>query len=142
MPNWCENRVTVSGPFETVAAFYQDHVELCKRDFFHSILPMPEELRGTTKTFGDEVNKELVDKYGADNWYDWANANWGTKWDVDVDSDYYPECDSMTLHFDTAWGPPAGVYKALCEMYPTLSITWFYDEPGMMFAGYLNTEDI
>ena len=39
--------------------------------------------------------------------------------------------------FDTAWGPPVGVIHKLRELYPEVSVTAFYDEPGMEVAGYL-----
>ena len=30
----------------------------------------------------DQTKKNVTRKYGADNWYDWSNKYWGTKWDV------------------------------------------------------------
>ena len=50
---------------------------------------MPEDLRSTVKRCDNATSKWqkensrlLQEKYGADNWYDWSVANWGTKWDV------------------------------------------------------------
>jgi hypothetical protein len=136
MPNWCENRVTISGDELTCKLFIDTHV---KKDFFNTVIPMPEELRNTTADFRTAY-PELIEKYGYNNWYDWANANWGTKWDVDISDQVDQQSDWIQLNFETAWGPPEGVFKALRDMYPTLDITWFYDEPGMGFAGYLNNE--
>lgn len=49
MPNWCANRVTVSGATEDVQAFkkaVKGHVVNNKKPFsFNSIIPMPEELK-------------------------------------------------------------------------------------------------
>ena len=40
---------------------------------------------------------------GFANWYDWASANWGTKWgDYDLSVDKFNE--SVMGHFTTAWG--------------------------------------
>ena len=83
----------------------------------------------------------LREKYGVTNWYDWAEANWGVKWqpnDVFMDSDG----NTITYEFNTAWCPPTAIYHALIEKYPEISknISWFYNEPGMQFAGYLNNE--
>jgi hypothetical protein len=39
--------------------------------------------------------------------------------------------------FNTAWSPPEDIYNALKEKFEGMSISWFYDEPGMEIAGYL-----
>ena len=74
-----------------------------------------------------------------DRWYNWRVQNWGTKWDIsekDIEwSDDHE--DYAQFSFDTAWSPPEGIVSALREKFPELSISWFYDEPGMEFAGYL-----
>ena len=72
-----------------------------------------------------------------DRWYDWRLANWDTKWDAyDVEvTDDAP--DQLEVEFNTAWSPPEAICSAIREQYPDLSVSWFYDEPGMEFAGYL-----
>ena len=75
MPNWCENRVDISGEPEDVKKF----MELVGKKFdFQKIIPMPKELEDTTsqvRTEGEHANmtperqKELLGKYGFDNWY-------------------------------------------------------------------------
>jgi len=162
MPNWCSNRVThlhrevddVNGKFPRLFSF-------------EAIIPMPDELHGVgspvkimteaeIETYKEEhsnsewcINnlpitqersQELYDKYGADNWYDWCIENWTSKWDacdIHLDDD---EPDHLTYKFDTPWGPPESVYYTLKEQHPNVHITWFYDEPGMEFAGYLGDE--
>lgn len=143
MPNWCENRVDISGEPEDVKKF----MELVGEKFeFQKIIPMPKELKDTTssvRTEGEHANmtygrqKKLLDKYGFDNWYDWALSNWGTKWpaqDVELVVNEENYCRFM---FMTAWSPPEGIYRKVKELFPDLSISWFYDEPAMQFAGYL-----
>lgn len=76
---------------------------------------------------------KCVEKYGADNWYDWRIKNWGTKWDA-YDCEGNPS--EGTLVFFTAWNPPYEVVQALCEKYPDSDLDWFYEEPGMNFAGH------
>ena len=72
-----------------------------------------------------------------DRWYDWRLQNWDTKWDcydvVVTDDD--PECTE--IEFNTAWSPPEAICRALREQYPDVSISWFFDEPGAEWAGYL-----
>ena len=73
-----------------------------------------------------------------DRWYNWRNANWGTKWDaysLEIDDCDMPNGFEVT--FETAWSPPEEIHSAICEQYDDLSISWFYDEPGCEFAGYL-----
>ena len=41
------------------------------------------------------------------------------------------------MEFDTAWAPPEEICYRLREMFQDLTISWFYDEPGMQTAGYL-----
>lgn len=127
---------------------------------FEGVLPMPEELKFTTsptrivsekkrqeqleknKTseyksypITKKMQKQLIDKYGYDNWYDWKYDHWGTKWDA-YDC-YISELlkDYFSVSFDTAWSPPFPYYLALSKKYPLLKIEIEYSEPGMDFAG-------
>ena len=74
-----------------------------------------------------------------DRWYHWNISNWGTKWDITADSVDMESYDSeqLEIEFSTAWSPPEPICARLREMFPDLSFSWFYDEPGMEFAGYL-----
>ena len=71
-------------------------------------------------------------------WYDWNIANWDTKWDitggVEVDEQ---DSEQIEINFNTAWSPPEAICRKLKDMFPELSISWFFDEPGMEVAGYL-----
>lgn len=129
MPNWCFNRVTIAGDVESIKKFKDKHLTT---KFFDSVIPMPDSIRNTEKIFGESSS--------TDNWYDWSISNWGTKWDVDVSGQGNDEDQYIYLEFDTAWCPPEGVYLRLRELYPDLSISWFYDEPGMSIAGYLENQ--
>ena len=61
----------------------------------------------------------------------------GTKWEISgVECDHY-EDNAFECEFETAWSPAEGIFNALRDQFPDLSISWFYDEPGMEFAGYL-----
>ena len=144
---------------------YKDTCDKRYREFsFNNIIPMPEELRGTSSPTNvvdtqEEVDKwkeehpkwdamgmgrpitkkehaKLLTKHKFDNWYDWANANWDTKWDA---SEVYFQDDGWMLRyeFDTAWNPPEAICHALRERFPDLNISWFFREDGMEMAGYL-----
>ena len=167
MPNWCSNRVTISGDEEVIKEFRKvmegpDHHGDDSIFSFNRLIPMPVELINTTspptiKATQAEVDdhnstdvavqnrtqavtqdmvEALREKYGACDWYSWANNEWGTKWqpsNIELEA----ETDYLVYHFDTAWGPPEGIWGAIQEQFPKLHITWFYDEPGMEFCGYL-----
>ena len=147
MPNWCYNRVEICGEPEEMDEF-RELVKSKKSAFdFNEIIPMPKELEdsvsGSENSKPDwqkERSKELIEKYGADNWYRWCCDNWGVKWNVTLseEQDVQDEGDYLQYTFDTAWGPPDEIFYALRRKFPDVSISWFYDEPGMQFAGYLN----
>lgn len=137
MPNWCTNRVSVSGESEDVKKL----VALVRGEgaegqfFLNSIIPMPSELEDTKAPTTDGA-APVIDGYT--NWYEWRVNNWGTKWEVG-EVDYYDSDDDgyVQWEFCTAWGPPEGVCEKLRELFPDVSISWFYDEPGCELAGYL-----
>ena len=98
-----------------------------KSSFMSDTLPI-------TQKHSDELNA----KYGCNNWYDWANNNWGVKWDCgDVDMEVYEDDLYIVYIFDTPWGPPENIYDVLTEKFPNIGLQWFWDEPGMEMAGYL-----
>ena len=80
---------------------------------------------------------EFPDGKNDDRWYHWNISNWGTKWDAcNVEIEYADE-SQIEIEFDTAWSPPEPICERLREMFQDVSISWFYDEPGMELAGYL-----
>jgi hypothetical protein len=138
MPNWCHNNMTVSGKPDEVSRFVahakgrgiNEGLELD----FNQFIPMPDELRFTEASFGgtDEQKQEREKRYaenkakhGYDNWYDWANEEWGTKWNAHtVDDTCFQTLNNgdmcATFLFETAWSPPMPVYHKMSEMFPTL----------------------
>jgi hypothetical protein len=144
MPNWCENRVAISGEPNEIKAFREAAFKDGKFQF-KNLIPMPGELDITSGSLGKgtvaqaelEIKQEQnIQKHGYKNWYDWSNSIWGTKWDIEAE-DMSDDNEFITLQFDTAWSPPEGVYEYIKANFPSLDVSWFYDEPGMEFAGYL-----
>ena len=150
MPNWCHNRVSFQSENE------QDINKLDKiftsENVFNQILPSPDwkntpndkgelpQLREMKDTEGRVIHTtyDFPDGKNDDRWYDWNINNWGTKWDVDPDCDHV-ESNCFECEFETAWSPAEGIFYALREQYPDVEVSWFYDEPGMQVAGYLQT---
>ena len=164
MPNWCHNHVIISlyDMSHKERKKFRKEIGISMGDdaefSFQNILPCPQELRDhssgsfcTEEEYADQepckfdgslrmtkkMAKEFLEKFGAKDWYNWCNNNWGTKWDPDITDFNQNEEDTIEVTFDTAWGPAEGIYTYLLETYPKLSISWFYNEPGMEFAGYL-----
>lgn len=142
MPNWCENRVHISGSAEDVKAFMtlvRGGSDDENAFSFQAILPCPAELHQyNAPQIDTEIGNQFIEKYGYPDWYQWQVSNWGTKWEASGSYiDYYDE-ESASWYFSTAWCPPEGIYHELASRFPNLSISWFYDEPGMQIAGYLN----
>jgi len=152
MPNWNFNRLTVSGKRKDVGDFKKKAVreysgkiapgEESKTDLsFNNFVPMPKELENTQSPYTPETAEEkqkskyLINKFGADNWYDWAIMNWGVKWDASNAALIEKHSDLLIYEFDTAWGPPKEWLKKTSLLYPELEFTMEYEEPGMAFAG-------
>lgn len=92
---------------------------------FNRLIPMPEEIAGTESQNPDErpqeERKRLFRLYGADNRYDWAWENWGTKWNA-----YEDVLTPDGFAFQTAWAAPVPVFIALSERFPGVAFTVTY----------------
>lgn len=143
MPNWCNNTVEISHTNPTKLKGLIKAIN--KGQFCNYAIPIPQELKDTVagRVGGDEeyAQKLLdfkrtlnVEHFGSPDWYDYAVANWGTKWDVDpYEKIEVSNQTSITFGFDSAWAPPIGVYEKLEQM--GYSVRAYYYEPGMAFCG-------
>ena len=156
MPNHCHNRVTFYPAGDDTTKAIED-INAIKQMFedenvFTQIIPEPDWVN--TPLMSKDVQGLVYDrgKVGElpmpdgtfqstdrrdDRWYDWRLENWDTKWDAYdvVVTDDDPEC--LEIEFNTAWSPPEAICHKIREDFPDIAISWFYDEPGMEFAGYL-----
>ena len=143
MPNWCDNQITITGP-NSVIDKIEKIVKEEKEDngllnFFH---PMPKQLEGTTSP-SSSADKPQPMVEGFDNWYDWRNANWGTKWELcefyGVDRQYHSEQNegesTITFGFDSAWAPPINAYEQFLRDNEDCSLKAWYYEGGCDFMG-------
>ena len=139
MPNWCSNTLELSGDKEVIKKITDWHKDRQsgKTDdvgLFSLFYPLPSELKDTTSP-SREPNKALIEKYGADNWYDWNVAKWGCKWDANEVCMAGETENGIRLSFDTAWSPPIRFYEKLSADYPELIISASYYEGGCDFCG-------
>ena len=120
MPNWCNNVVTINSDDPEQIKRIEAAVNQGK--LFEEFMPFP--------------NGEWD--------YGWCVENWGTKWDARV-IDYFRDGDnSISITFETAWGPPLTLYSYLYESDEGWEIDAYYNEPGMCFAGtwYNGSDDL
>ena len=149
MPNWCYNRVSI----------YSENIDQVTELFdifnnpepFNALIPSPKWSETPNEDGELPVLEEHKDSDGKvlftthkfpksgktdDRWYDWQVQNWGTKWepaDISVE-----QCDEeLEITFNTAWSPPEDICRAIRNKYPDVTVSWFFDEPGMEVAGYL-----
>ena len=133
MPNWCENTLELTFTSEAAA---DEFVKLAEAEDFgllNHFVPMPDSV--FHGSLGDKERKE----HGANNWYDWSVANWGTKWEarlneLDLNGGITRVSDkTVMLEFETAWEPPVKAFEAIESQGLGVYATFY--EPGMNFQG-------
>ena len=95
-------------------------------------VPMPAELKeDDSATPPAAIAERRVLKYGFSNWYDWAFANWGTKWHVDHEyTQVTAAADGLEFIFYTAWGPPEQWLRTVARMFPDLRFVLHWHDPN------------
>ena len=179
MPNWCDNKLTVFGKKRDLKKFkklvassgiereligFDDSNEpiyeekKIKHIFdFNSILPMPQELEGTSSPPREKDKKltiELKKKFGHGDWYSWREENWGTKWNTNpkwssctiertiipddpISKIKYKDIVKLIYSFRTAWAPPIPVIKEAAKKFPKLLFKLRSEECIEGIEGYL-----
>jgi len=115
---------------------------------FHSILPMPKELRESMrpleiacedpKKTGKEIHQmdkkiryENLRDFGYETPEDWAQENWGTEFNC---YDFHKDKIKNSLVFDTSNTPPLPVIQELAKQ-TGKNLVLFYAEPGAGIYG-------
>lgn len=136
MPNWCNNSITIR---HSDPAMIQRVIN--SKGLLMEFFPTPQDLLDTVAGFPGEDKREAheaqmkrnLEKYGYKDWYDWNVANWGTKWDVDLEDPELLDPNTVSAWFDSAWAPPVNAYEKLIEL--GFYIKAYYNECGMGFCG-------
>ena len=161
MPNWCQQYGEVRGPNKEIKRFIEamriEQTEEWKAipDWnrnewdMNQLFPIPTELHETVSGYvGEEKAEEHskqqesnLAKYGYKDWYDWANANWDTKWgacNVEFDEDSFSEgSNSIDLHWESAWSPAVGLIRNISAQFPELVFGMHFTEEANFFAGFM-----
>lgn len=161
MPNWVYNGLTVEGNPEQVKKMIvqlnkpflysvQSNGDLAytvrQRKYvnpifaFHNIYSYKDAGITDEQYHGVPTFPEKFDmKFDGNDWYNFNNREWGTKWDVAVaEDDKYINTsiqetengENYVVHynFETAWSRPIPALKKLSAQYPTLLFTLSYEE--------------
>lgn len=171
MPNHVYSQLRVSGPsnvVQSVIEFVKDGDESLSAD---KIIPMPPELRnvsspvkivseqeyaewlakpkssewGSTGPITAQMQSEYLRKFGAADWYTWANKNWGTKWGFYDTGEWDVYNNVATIKFQTAWSPATPVIEKLASLFPEATILYSFADEGGCFVGdelYKNGEKV
>jgi hypothetical protein len=77
-----------------------------------------------------------------EEWYRHNLLRWGTKWDANFTHEWSWEqhrrddgSGYVQYDFDTAWSPPSAFVKNASKLFPSLSFSLKFAEPGCDFAG-------
>jgi hypothetical protein len=165
MPNWCANRLRVSGPAADVDEFAAAVATSAAPLSLAALVPMPAQIAGAAAAPGDSLGA-LVERIArslerpeqrrggpieralahnqafhgpATDWYAWAMINWGTKWDVaDATRRSHPAPRGrkcLDYRFDSAWSPPVAWAVTASRRFPTLRLELLFFEAGNDFGG-------
>ena len=151
MPNWCNNLLLLSGSPAAIADFqekFESRAVIVDPDeparlpskvgLLSAFVPIPLELvnRPAMAPGACSSDVQLIAKYGARDWYEWCNKNWGTKWDVMADGvGFDEEGVFLVAYFESAWAPPVPGIRAISELFPDVQFDLRYEEPGCDFEG-------
>lgn len=132
MPNWVFNQVTITGDAKSIAevkgrlAAPTPKREASPFSFWNIVAPTDLDRYEKSVGSSDKENYEHED-----NWYNWNNRNWGTKWDASDPNMVHDTAEEIAYEFDTAWSPPIPAMVQLSEQYPSLTIKIrFTEEQG------------
>ena len=157
MPNWVYNGLTIEGNPEQVKSLIKQmntpFVDSIKPNgdlaysiqqrkyvnpifsFRNIIAPTDLEAYHSQPVFPEKFSLA----FAGNDWYNFNNREWGTKWDVAVaEGDEYPTTnmeeaengENYVVHynFETAWSRPLPAIEKLSSQYPTLLFTLSYEE--------------
>jgi hypothetical protein len=123
MPNWCENRIKISGSTEKINKLWE---KVESDGLLNTLRPQPNNL---------EEYENI----------DWRLQNWGTKWEVNTQDlcveDNGDGTSDIYGDFDSAWSPPVEAYIAFNKMNNGCEVEGWYSEFGCDYCGLYNVRE-
>jgi hypothetical protein len=123
-----------------VFAFWNIHSPLEDGITMEEYVKQPNRLGTDMKTDPDWFAKEIAHAKTQNDWYNWNNSNWGTKWDVAVadgneysDTEILEEMSSgednwVVYKYNTAWSPAVTILTKLSNLVPNCLLTLEFEE--------------
>jgi len=127
MPKEIENTISPS-------RFYANSTKEIKLKNGNTEIVQVNELNQTEQEFFAHC-KYLNKKYGFNNWYDWCNANWGCKWEMDDICIDEQTDEKVFISYATAWVPNSDFISFLGKKFPKLEFELEYYEPMEKLGG-------
>jgi len=145
MPNWCANRLYVSGSdgdlavFARIAAKGLSPAEALEaaallivssdenQDPISTAL-LDGDSAGILSFSGHLPEPSDVQASGTNQSIDWRNGNWGTKWEPSGSRFDTVTHGTYRYQFDTAWAPPTAWLATVAAMHPSLSFALQWNE--------------
>ena len=131
MPNWVFNNVKIVGDEATITEVRErlakplppqhEREGASAFSFWNIIAPTEDKYEEYFGTRGFQNGEQVG--YTANNWYEFNNREWGTKWDAGDVGFSQPDSTTLRYSFDTAWSPPVRALEHLSAQYPDLVIT-------------------
>lgn len=128
MPNWCNNRITITGDANKMKVLVEKFKELETND-----------KEAMAFLLGNDDRPADYDKGG---WYDYNCRKFGVKWDFKL-SQANEVCitdEEVIIDVDTAWAAPTQFVESLCKLYG-VTAKMAYFEPGMDFSGVVECDE-
>ena len=123
MPNWCENRIKISGSTEKINKLWE---KVESDGLLNTLRPQPNNL---------EEYENI----------DWRLQKWGTKWEVNTQDlcveDNGDGTSDIYGDFDSAWSPPLEAYIAFNKMNNGCEVEGWYSEFGCDYCGLYNVRE-
>ena len=131
MPNWCENKIVIKGPADTIRPLWKKATSsYC--GLLGAMVPEPPDLFANTDH----------ESGSAPDWHNWHCKNWGCKWEVDTDGLNLKENTDGTVEiygtFGSAWNAPLVAYAKFSDLNKDISIDALFVEVGSDFGGTWN----
>lgn len=148
MPNWCDNKLVISGPKDGLVRFdkafrgryvpWTKDIPTDERYCLNALYPVPDEVLAVGYVSRKWSIAALFKPKKSHDGYTWCDSHWGTKWDIDQVQQQWLSDTSIQYAFETAWAPIVPWVEKVASDWPDLTFDLYYFEPGAWFAGHLS----